>query len=52
MGDKDFLKPLLERRGTVFFGKVGQRGSGRFDWGGAVVVSGGQKGGFCVGVAC
>lgn len=26
MGDKDFIKPLLERRGTVFFGKVG-RGS-------------------------
>lgn len=23
MGDKDFIKPLLERRGTVFFGKVG-----------------------------
>jgi hypothetical protein len=22
MGDKDFIKPLLERRGTVFFGKV------------------------------
>jgi gephyrin len=22
MGDKDFVKPLLERRGTVFFGKV------------------------------
>ena len=24
MGDKDFIKPLLERRGTVFFGKVGR----------------------------
>jgi gephyrin len=22
MGDKDFIKPLLERRGTIFFGKV------------------------------
>ncbi len=22
MGDKDFIKPLLERRGVVFFGKV------------------------------
>lgn len=22
MGDKDFIKPLLERRGTVFFGKA------------------------------
>ncbi|KAL4436361.1 hypothetical protein ABPG77_009923 [Micractinium sp. CCAP 211/92] len=22
MGDKDFIKPLLERRGTVYFGKV------------------------------
>lgn len=25
MGDKDFIKPLLERRGTVYFGKVGRR---------------------------
>ncbi len=22
MGDKDFIKPVLERRGTVHFGKV------------------------------
>jgi gephyrin len=22
MGDKDFIKPLLERKGTVYFGKV------------------------------
>lgn len=22
MGDKDYVKPLLERRGTVYFGKV------------------------------
>ena len=22
MGDKDFVKPILERRGTVHFGKV------------------------------
>ena len=22
MGDKDFIKPLLERRGTVYFGKA------------------------------
>lgn len=27
MGDKDFIKPLLERRGTVFFGKVGALGT-------------------------
>jgi len=25
MGDKDFIKPLLERRGTVYFGKVSWR---------------------------
>lgn len=29
MGDKDFIKPLLERRGTVFFGKVAVPGRDR-----------------------
>lgn len=24
MGDKDFIKPILERQGKVHFGKVGQ----------------------------